>query len=40
MSGEVSFFEIGVEDPEGGRAFFKLCQDDQGSRFGLHQPPG
>jgi uncharacterized protein len=19
---------------------FKLCKDDQGSRFGLHQPPG
>ena len=118
MSGEVSFFEIGVEDPERGRAFygglfdwsfeegpsgqgfvisasgtpggmhgadkgagpyfffgvddmdvalervrelggdveemdvggdedsrarfgrFKLCRDDQGSPFGLHQPPG
>ena len=71
MAGEVSFFELGVEDTERGRAFyqglfgwrfetgpsgegmeveggeesvarwgrFKLCRDDQGSPFGLHQPP-
>lgn len=85
MAGEPAFFEIGVEDPERGRAFygalfgwdfspgpsdeggsiigtpasragctdsaelgdedpaeygrFKLCKDDQGSTFGLHQPP-
>lgn len=37
-----SFFELGVEDAEEsvvrfGR--FRLCRDDQGSPFGLHQPP-
>jgi uncharacterized protein len=45
MAGEVAFFELGVEDVEGGeesvarRGRFKLCRDDQGSAFGLHQPP-
>ena len=42
MAGEVAFFELGVEGDkasvaEWGR--FKLCRDDQGSPFGLHQPP-
>ena len=45
MAGELSFFEVGVEDVEGdeesvarfGR--FRLCRDDQDSPFGLHQPP-
>jgi predicted enzyme related to lactoylglutathione lyase len=63
MTGELSFFELGVEDPARGRAFYEalfgwsfepspsgggvtigtptaLCRDDQGSSFGLHQPPG
>ncbi|MBV7694436.1 VOC family protein [Streptomyces sp. TRM70350] len=34
--------EEGEEDPESVARFgrFKLCRDDQGSSFGLHQPPG
>ncbi|MFD9324839.1 VOC family protein [Streptomyces sp. NPDC060065] len=34
--------EDGDEDGESAARFgrFKLCRDDQGSAFGLHQPPG
>jgi hypothetical protein len=41
MTGEVSFFELaGQMSSAGGRSGrFKLCRDDQESRFGLHQPP-
>ena len=41
LGGEVE--EIGVEGDEASIATFgrfKLCRDDQGSPFGLHQPPG
>ena len=37
--------DIGAEDDDGDEASiarfgrFKLCRDDQGSSFGLHQPP-
>ncbi|MZD58992.1 VOC family protein [Streptomyces sp. SID5606] len=33
--------EEGEEDPESAARFgrFKLCRDDQGSLFGLHEPP-
>ncbi|MEV6167362.1 VOC family protein [Streptomyces sp. NPDC051954] len=33
--------ELGAEDPDSEARFgrFKLCRDDQGSAFGLHQPP-
>ena len=49
MAGELSFFELGgvIEDidlsgdDEQAARFgrVRLCQDDQGSKFGLHQPP-
>ncbi|MGY4541675.1 putative enzyme related to lactoylglutathione lyase [Arthrobacter sp. UYNi723] len=38
LGGSTDSAELGDEDPaEYGR--FKLCKDDQGSTFGLHQPP-
>ncbi|BAS06985.1 hypothetical protein AHiyo4_04070 [Arthrobacter sp. Hiyo4] len=38
LGGSTDSAELGDEDPaEYGR--FRLCQDDQGSTFGLHQPP-
>jgi uncharacterized protein len=41
MTGELSFFEVGVGDPDKVARFgrFVLCRDDQGSSFGLHKPP-
>ena len=48
MTGEPTFFEIGVADAARARADeprkdrfgrFALCRDDQGSPFGLHQAP-
>jgi predicted enzyme related to lactoylglutathione lyase len=40
-----SVVEIDVEDEDNEETIarfgrFKLCRDDQGSSFGLHQPPG
>ena len=39
--GEVVEMDVGGEDPDTVARFgrFKLCRDDQGSPFGLHQPP-
>ncbi len=40
LEGEIE--EMDVEGDEASTAKFgrfKLCRDDQGSRFGLHQPP-
>jgi predicted enzyme related to lactoylglutathione lyase len=40
LGGEITDFEGNTDDPpetEWGR--FALCRDDQGSAFGLHQPP-
>jgi hypothetical protein len=44
MAGEVAFFELGVEDAERGRELGGVVEEmdvegDQGSPFGLHQPP-
>jgi hypothetical protein len=30
----------GDEESQARHGRFKLCRDDQGSAFGLHQPPG
>lgn len=38
MSGEPAFFEIGVEDPQRGKAFYGELFG-WGSAFGLHEPP-
>jgi uncharacterized protein len=39
--GEVLEMDVGADDPDTVARFgrFKLCRDDQGSPFGLHQPP-
>jgi predicted enzyme related to lactoylglutathione lyase len=39
--GEVVDMDVGGEDADTVARFgrFKLCRDDQGSPFGLHQPP-
>ena len=41
LGGTVEEIDLG-EDEETAARFgrFKLCRDDQGSPFGLHQPPG
>ncbi len=40
LGGEVSD-DVGGDDPDSVERFgrFVLCKDDQGSSFGLHQPP-
>jgi uncharacterized protein len=42
LGGEVEEIEDVEGDEESSARFgrFKLCRDDQGSSFGLHQPPG
>jgi uncharacterized protein len=41
LGGEVEDMDIEVDEESTARfGRFKLCRDDQGSRFGLHQPPG
>jgi predicted enzyme related to lactoylglutathione lyase len=39
--GEVVEMDVGSDDEETARRFgrFKLCRDDQGSPFGLYEPP-
>jgi uncharacterized protein len=37
MGGEIVDFDAGDDEARFGR--FKFCKDDQGSSFGLHQPP-
>jgi uncharacterized protein len=40
LGGSVEEIDIeGDEDSVAQSGRFKLCRDDQGSRFGLHQPP-
>jgi uncharacterized protein len=41
LGGEIVEMDVGGEDEETDARFgrFKLCRDDQGSPFGLHQPP-
>jgi predicted enzyme related to lactoylglutathione lyase len=40
LGGEVEEMDIeGDEESQARFGRFKLCRDDQGSRFGLHQPP-
>jgi len=41
LGGSTVEMEVGGEDPESAARFgrFKLCRDDQGSPFGLHEPP-
>lgn len=40
LGGTIDAVDLG-EDPESAAKFgrFKLCHDDQGSAFGLHEPP-
>ena len=41
LGGEVEEMDVeGDEDSIARFGRFKLCRDDQGSPFGLHQPPG
>jgi predicted enzyme related to lactoylglutathione lyase len=42
LGGTIDEMDVGGEDEETDARFgrFKLCRDDQGSPFGLHQPPG
>jgi uncharacterized protein len=41
LGGEVEEMDVeGGEDSIARFGRFKLCRDDQGSPFGLHQPPG
>ena len=41
LGGRVEEMEVeGDEDSQARFGRFKLCVDDQGSPFGLHQPPG
>ncbi|MBA2310432.1 MAG: VOC family protein [Pseudonocardiales bacterium] len=41
LGGTVEDIDVGGSDESIGRfGTFKLCRDDQGSPFGLHQPPG
>ncbi len=41
LGGEVDDMDVeGDEDQVARFGRFKLCRDDQGSPFGLHQPPG
>jgi predicted enzyme related to lactoylglutathione lyase len=41
LGGEIVEMDLGGEDDETVARFgrFKFCKDDQGSTFGLHQPP-
>jgi predicted enzyme related to lactoylglutathione lyase len=40
LGGEVEEMDIeGDEEAQAWFGRFKLCRDDQGSQFGLHQPP-
>jgi uncharacterized protein len=41
LGGEIVDLDAGGEDPDSVARFgrFKFCRDDQGSTFGLHQPP-
>ncbi len=41
LGGEVVAMDVGGEDDSSVERFgrFKFCKDDQGSAFGLHQPP-
>jgi uncharacterized protein len=41
LGGEIVDMDVGGEDEDTAARFgrFKLCKDDQGSPFGLHQPP-
>ena len=41
LGGEVEDMDVEGDESSIGRfGRFKLCRDDQGSPFGLHQPPG
>jgi predicted enzyme related to lactoylglutathione lyase len=42
LGGEIVELDAGGEDEDSIARFgrFKFCRDDQGSPFGLHQPPG
>ena len=41
LGGEIDDMDMdGDEEMTAKFGRFKLCRDDQGSRFGLHQPPG
>ena len=41
LGGEVVPMDVGGDDPDSVAKFgrFEFCKDDQGSHFGLHQPP-
>ena len=40
LGGEIEEMDMdGEEESVAKFGRFKLCKDDQGSRFGLHQPP-
>ena len=39
LGGSVDDADLGGEDGAAEYGRFKLCKDDQGSAFGLHQPP-
>ena len=40
LGGEIEDMDMdGEEETVAKFGRFKLCKDDQGSRFGLHQPP-
>jgi hypothetical protein len=41
LGGQVDDMDVEGDDESVARfGRFKLCRDDQGSSFGLHQPPG
>ena len=41
LGGDIEEMDVGGDDPDTEAKFgrFKFCRDDQGSKFGLHQPP-